>query len=139
MILFDNISAQKIRAHAEYIFPDECCGFLLGEDQPDGGRLVQQLKEVRNAKSGDKKRRYEITAKDYIDAEKLASETGMVLLGIYHSHPNHPAMPSETDRLAAQPYFSYVIVSVMQGKTHDIRSWRLNESDQFDEEKFSLI
>jgi proteasome lid subunit RPN8/RPN11 len=139
MILFDNISVQKIRAHAEYIFPDECCGFLLGEDQPEGGRLVQQLKEVRNAKSGDKKRRYEITAKDYIEAEKLAAETGLTLLGIYHSHPNHPAMPSETDRIAAQPYFSYVIVSVMQGKTHDIRSWRLNESDQFDEEKFSLI
>ena len=95
---------------------------------------------MRNAKSGDQKRRYEITGQRFtIDAEKLAAETGMVLLGIYHSHPNHPDMPSETDRVAAQPYFSYVIVSVMQGKTHDIRSWRLNESDQFDEEKFSLI
>jgi proteasome lid subunit RPN8/RPN11 len=54
-------------------------------------------------------------------------------LGIYHSHPNHPAIPSEHDRVAAQPYFSYVIISAMQGNIDHIRSWRLNEASQFEE------
>lgn len=139
MIYFDNISLEKIKAHAEYIFPDECCGFLLGMEHADGSRFVQKLKEVRNAKTGDKKRRFEITALDYMKAEQLAAETGMALLGIYHSHPNHPAIPSETDREAAQPYFSYIILSVIDGKTEEIRSWRLNETAAFDEEIFSLI
>jgi proteasome lid subunit RPN8/RPN11 len=61
------------------------------------------------------------------------------MLGIYHSHPNHPAIPSERDRLAAQPYFSYVIISVMKGKTDQIRSWRLNETSHFEEENISTI
>jgi proteasome lid subunit RPN8/RPN11 len=74
-----------------------------------------------------------------MQAERLAAETDLALLGIYHSHPSHPAIPSETDREAAQPYFSYVILSVMLGKTEGIRSWRLNESSEFDEEKFSII
>jgi proteasome lid subunit RPN8/RPN11 len=139
MIIFDKNSFQQIKAHAEYIFPDECCGFLLGVEHPDGTRVIHKLKEVKNAKPGDKKRRFEITAKDYLLAEGLAAETGMTLLGIYHSHPNHPAIPSEHDRVAAQPYFSYVIVSVMAGKTDEILSWRLNESEEFEEEKFSLI
>jgi proteasome lid subunit RPN8/RPN11 len=60
-------------------------------------------------------------------------------LGIYHSHPNHPAIPSEQDRIAAQPYFSYVIISVMNDHIDHIRSWRLNDSSQFEEENFSPV
>jgi proteasome lid subunit RPN8/RPN11 len=56
-------------------------------------------------------------------------------LGIYHSHPKHPAIPSETDRLAAQPFFSYVIISVIDKDTIDLRSWLLNDERQFEEEK----
>jgi proteasome lid subunit RPN8/RPN11 len=139
MIFFDNPSFQQIKAHAEKIFPDECCGFLMGVEDSEGKRFVQKLKEVPNAKTGDKKRRFEISPKDYIEAERIAADAEMTLLGIYHSHPNHPAIPSEHDRVAAQPYFSYVIVSVLQGQTDKIFSWRLNDAAVFDEEKFSLI
>src|SRR6266404_7280805 len=128
-----------MRAHAVSIFPDECCGFLYGAEQSDGTRTISKIREVNNAKPGDKRRRFEITGRDYIQAEQFAFESNLALLGIYHSHPNHPAIPSEHDRVAAQPYFSYVIISVIQGNIDHIRSWRLNEASQFEEENFSSV
>jgi proteasome lid subunit RPN8/RPN11 len=139
MIIADSLSLEQLKAHAAYIFPDECCGFLFGIEAPDGTRFITKLKEVNNAKSGDKRRSFEITGKDYMQAERLAEENDLVLLGIYHSHPNHPAIPSEHDRVAALPDFSYVIISVMQGKIDEICSWRLNDASQFEQEIFSLI
>jgi proteasome lid subunit RPN8/RPN11 len=77
-------------------------------------------------------------------AEQHALDHEWTLLGIYHSHPKHPAIPSEHDRKAAQPYFSYVIISVPDkpaekgistGDTINLRSWLLNEEQQFEEEK----
>ena len=139
MIRIESSPLFKIKSHAQLIFPDECCGFLLGVEQSDGTRIISKIKEVDNARPGDKRRRFEISGKDYMQAEKFALENDLALLGVYHSHPNHPPIPSETDRLAAQPFFSYVIVSVMQGVADDIRSWRLNEGSQFDEELFSPV
>ena len=69
-----------------------------------------------------------------MDAERYADENGVQLLGVYHSHPNHPAIPSEHDRVAAQPYFSYIIISVKDSQIADIRSWQLNDEFQFEEE-----
>jgi proteasome lid subunit RPN8/RPN11 len=74
-----------------------------------------------------------------MQAEQFAVDSGLLLLGIYHSHPNHPAVASEHDRVAAQPYFSYVIISVMNRQIDHIRSWRLNEASQFEEERFSPV
>lgn len=139
MIVIESTSLDEMRAHAVSIFPDECCGFLYGTEQSDGTRTISKIREVNNAKPGDKRRRFEITGKDYIQAEQFAFESNLALLGIYHSHPNHPAIPSEHDRVAAQPYFSYVIISVMQGNIDRIRSWRLNEASQFEEENFSSV
>ncbi len=129
----------RIKAHSRSVFPDECCGFLLGTEQPDGTRTISEILEVANAKTGDKRRRFEITGKDYMVAERFATDNNLALLGIYHSHPNHPAIPSEHDRMAAQPFFSYLIISVMEGSIDHIRSWRLNDLSQFEEEKYSPI
>lgn len=115
-------------------FPDECCGFLFGQEDPEGNRLITEIQVVNNAKEGDKRRRFVIAPLDYIRAEQHAEANDLLLLGVYHSHPNHPAIPSEHDRVAAQPYFSYVIVSVLEGKIGPVRSWRLNEEAQFEEE-----
>ena len=139
MILIASTSLVEMKDHAVNIFPDECCGFLFGSEQPGGARMVSKIREVNNAKTGDKRRRFEITPRDYMQAEQVAIENGLLLLGIYHSHPNHPAVPSEFDRVAAQPWFSYVIISVMQSQIDHIRSWRLNEASQFEEENFSPI
>ncbi len=125
--------------HAQRIFPDECCGFLFGIEDSDGNREIKEILEVDNSKAGDKRRRFEISPRDYLRAEKYAIEHDQPLLGIYHSHPGHPAIPSEHDRVAAQPYFSYIIVSVIQGKTDHIRSWRLGEDFRFEEEDLTPI
>ena len=129
----------QIKTHALAIFPDECCGFLFGSEKETGVRTISTIREVNNSRTGDKRRRFEINARDYMQAENFALEKGLLLLGIYHSHPNHPAIPSEHDRIAAQPYFSYIIVSVMNNQIDDIRSWRLNEASQFEEENFSSV
>jgi len=114
-------------------FPDECCGFLFGTETGDE-RTVSEILIVGNSKEGDKRRRFEIKPLDYLRAEQYAETNDLRLLGIYHSHPDHPSVPSEHDRVAAQPYFSYVIVSVYAGQYKSLQSWRLNDDAQFEEE-----
>lgn len=118
-------------------FPDECCGFFYGMEDDNGDRRITEILVVNNAKEGDKRRRFEISAKDYIKGEQYALEKDLQFLGVYHSHPNHPAIPSEHDRVAAQPYFSYIIISVLTDRSTHLRSWRLDENFQFEEEPIS--
>jgi len=137
MIVVESGPLAEMKAHALAIYPDECCGFLYGTEQTDSSRMITKILEVNNSKTGDKRRRFEISGKDYMLAEKFALENDILLLGIYHSHPNHPAIPSEHDRVAALPYFSYVILSITPGTIDHIRSWQLNDLSQFEEEVFS--
>jgi proteasome lid subunit RPN8/RPN11 len=134
MIIIEPQAKQLMTADAVKTFPDECCGFLFGIEKSDD-RLISDILIVNNAKEGDKKRRFEISPKDYMKAEQYAEKNNLQLLGVYHSHPNHPAVPSEHDRAAAQPWFSYIIISVINKNVDTIRSWRLNENNQFEEEK----
>ncbi len=114
-------------------FPDECCGFLFGVDE--GERIAQYWSPVHNDKTGDKRRRFLIHPLDYIRAEQHALQTNTQLLGVYHSHPLHPAVASEHDLAQAMPFFSYVIISVFPKVVKEIRSWRLDEDNhQFFEE-----
>jgi len=106
---------------ASQAFPDECCGFLFGTEEGDL-RFLTDILVVNNAKEGDKRRRFEIAPKDYLKAEQYAFDRNLTLLSVYHSHPNHPAIPSEHDRVAAQPYFSYLIVSVYDRGRTNVRS-----------------
>jgi proteasome lid subunit RPN8/RPN11 len=117
-------------------FPDEACGFLFGIEE-GLHRTISTILIVNNSKEGDKRRRFEIAPRDYLKAELFAEREGLQLLGVYHSHPNHPAVPSEHDRIAAQPWFSYIIISIRHQSLDDIRSWRLNEDLQFEEETIS--
>ena len=139
MIVLQPQAQQVIIEDAVRAFPDECCGFLYGYDDESGRRVITQAQVVNNAKEGDKRRRFEIAPYDYLDAEKYAEQQQVQLLGIYHSHPNHPAVPSEHDRVAAQPFFSYIIISVNDKQPGLIRSWRLNDEFQFEEENNHLL
>jgi len=137
MIIFEPRVRQLMIEDAVGTFPDECCGFLFGREETDGTRLILDILAVDNSKAGDKRRRFEISPLDYMTAEQHALDHDWTLLGVYHSHPKHPAIPSEHDRKAAQPFFSYVIVSVMSNDDITVRSWVLNDDQQFDEEKIA--
>ncbi len=113
-------------------YPYECCGFLFGAEEKV--RFIYQAKPVPNSAGENQKRRFEITPKDYLMAEHYAEEHSLTLLGVYHSHPDHPAVPSIHDFQQAVPFFSYIIVSVLNGRVDTLRSWQINEDGFFEEE-----
>jgi len=112
---------------------EECCGFLFGYER-FGDRIVTETMVAQNVAKNRRDRLFEISPKEYLDAERYADANNLKVLGFYHSHLDHPAIPSESDRIAAYPELSYLIVSVINRKFKDIRSWRLNASARFDEE-----
>lgn len=122
-----------MKRHAEAEYPNECCGFFFGLEE-DNERQVRLIHEVENAKEGDQSDRFQIDPLDYQKAEKYAIEHDLDLIGVYHSHPDHPAEPSEHDREVALPWFSYIIISVDGGEAVNTRSWRLNDERKFEEE-----
>lgn len=128
---------QAIHLHLERAYPEEGAGFLLGKDGEP--RYVTHILPLENARKDSRERRYLIEALDYLHAEELAEHLGTSLLGVFHSHPDHPNRPSEYDREWAQPFFSYLITSVEQGKATQSRCWRLSEDRQeFLEETIQL-
>ncbi len=127
---------QKMKMHAERDYPNECCGFVYGLEGEI--RQVRIAREVENAKEGDQSNRFQIDPLDYQQAEKYAIEHDLDLLGVYHSHPDHPAEPSEHDRKVAMPWFSYIIISVQDGTAGSTRSWQLNNERKFEEESIEI-
>ena len=127
---------EKINNHGEGTFPFECCGFLYGTETDK--RIIKLSIPASNNIEGDQRRKFEISPLEYMNAEKFAINNNTTLLGIYHSHPNHQAVASEHDLEKAMPYFSYVIVSVINGKASAVKSWRLkDELKAFEEETVS--
>lgn len=125
---------QAMRAHAREAYPDECCGALLGTETAEA-RYIQQVVRLENERTDERRRRFYISPQQVLQVERYARAQGLELLGFYHSHPDHPATPSEYDRQHALPYYSYPIVSVQQGEPHEMRSWRLRDDRSgFDEE-----
>lgn len=116
---------------------DERCGFLFGSDMGKH-RIISNIMEAEN-EALDRRRTFRISARNYLTAENYATCNNLDLLGIYHSHPNSAAVPSEFDRVCAQPYFSYIILSVMNKKVTAMRSWNLNNSSQFEEETITVL
>lgn len=111
-----------IRSHGAETYPSECCGALIGES----GRVVH-LHRLPNTTEEGPRRRFLVRPSDYRDAERRATELGAELLGFYHSHPDHPARPSQYDLDHAWPFFSYIIVSVREGTPEAMTSWRLRD------------
>ena len=125
----------QIHAHGEKAYPEEGAGFLLGND----GKVEQILPLENSREDGARHNRFLITPEDYLHAEITADRLGLSLIGVFHSHPDHPNRPSEYDREWAQPFFSYIITSVNQGKAIESRSWRLLEDrSRFEEETIQL-
>jgi S-sulfo-L-cysteine synthase (O-acetyl-L-serine-dependent) len=106
--------------HGARTYPDECCGALIGNVS---GEVVEAL-ELSNGMD-QRRRRFLIGPDAYRIAEARAAETGLTLIGFYHSHPDHPAVPSTFDLEHAWPNLHYLIVSVREGRADAVRTWRL--------------
>ncbi len=117
--------------HAEEGYPYEVCGVLIGR-----GKEIETFRKCRNINTERAHDRYELDPGSFLEADGWARENGMEILGIYHSHPDHPSLPSETDRARAWPGWIYLIVSVFQGRYRGYNAWILRECDwQFEELK----
>ena len=122
--------AAAIRQHGTDTYPDECCGALIGRDGN-----VHSTFALPNVTDEGPRRRFRVSPDDYRVSERRAAESGAELLGFYHSHPDHPARPSQYDLDHAWPFFSYVIVAVRGGVPEDMTSWRLRDDRSgFEEE-----
>ena len=119
----------EIRRHAARDYPHECCGVMLGSEV-DGIKEVSALRPLENVHEEGHERRYLISADSMFRVEKEARATGKSIVGFYHSHPDHPARPSDYDREWAWPFYSYVIVSVERGVPVEMTSWTLDENDK---------
>ena len=125
---------QAIRQHGAETYPHECCGALYGSNG-----VVTDILALPNVTEEGPRRRFRISDKDYLKTERRASELGAELLGFYHSHPDHPARPSQYDLDHAFPTFSYIIVSVRGGTPEDMTSWRLRDDrSAFDPEDLAV-
>ena len=113
---------QAIRAHGQQTYPYECCGALVG-----GSDRVTDLVALPNTTDEGPRRRFLVRPSDYQQAERRATELGVELLGFYHSHPDHPARPSQYDLDHAWPTFAYIIVAVAQGAAADMTVWFLKD------------
>lgn len=118
-----------IRRHGQETYPHECCGALVGTP----GRVTAVVPLPNTTEEGPR-RRFLVRPSDYRMAEQRASELGGELLGFYHSHPDHPARPSQYDLDHAWPNFAYVIVAVASGVAREMTVWWLKEDrTTFDE------
>ena len=135
MRISDDLVA-KIRSHGEHTYPEECCGILLGSGAGDVA-IVQDVVEIDNSQDENRRRRFFVTPEQYRKSEELADSRGLVLLGFYHTHPDHPAAPSDFDLNHALPWFTYVIMSVVRGQGGDVTAWLLRDDrSQFDQTTF---
>ncbi|HEY9878453.1 MAG TPA: M67 family metallopeptidase [Leptolyngbyaceae cyanobacterium] len=157
VLILDTDTLQRIRTHAEQTYPEECCGILVGlgscQAEDLGCRSVVEATPVENSWDAEaaaivdsltstqssepthpKRDRYWVDPKTLLTVQRTARDRNLDIVGIYHSHPDNPAVPSECDRTLAWSGYSYIIVSVVQGQATDVRSWCLDETHQFQAE-----
>jgi len=126
MILITGEILERIKIHGEKTYNEECCGAIFGTSY-NNDRKINDILEFENEKEDSRQNRFLISPAQYNFAEKLAKEKNLELLGFYHSHPNHPAVPSQFDLDHALPWFLYIIVSVNNGKAENVKAWILKE------------
>lgn len=130
---------EQIRRHGEVSYPEECGGLLLGVIE-DGARVIREIISLENIRRDSRHNRVELDPRDYLRAEREAAKRNLGVWGYYHSHPNHPAIPSTFD-LEHAPFieWSYLIVSVRDGKAQETLAWTVSEDrSKFDEEAMTI-
>lgn len=130
----------RIHLHGEEAYPEEGAGLLLGETSSSQGKVKEIVPLMNMRNKSARHNRYQLSPEDYLLGEQLAKQLGLEVLGVFHSHPDHPNQPSEYDRQWAWPNFSYLITSVVQGKAQETSAWRLNDDrSKFNQEAIEII
>lgn len=137
MIQLTETHQNEIAAHGEREYPHECCGLLLGSFASDGVKMVREVYPISNAREEQAKRnRFLIHPDELLRGERYAQTNGLEVIGFYHSHPDHPAVPSQYDLDHAWPMFSYIVISVSEGAARVLRSWEMEpDRTRFNEEE----
>ena len=153
MLTFNAASAAQLAAHAEATYPDECVGLLLGRLEADHktvlaiyqaeNRWAGQVTLAANDDPTSRRDRFYLDPRDYLRADRAARAQDLEVVGVYHSHPDYPAVPSERDRVGAQaiggPSFAFVIQSVRAGRAAELAAWLLvDEGARFEQEDMTL-
>ena len=130
---------QQISNHLIDAYPNEGAGFLLGYTKNHNRTVRMILALVNEWETKEQTNRYKISAKAYMNAEDVAEQKGLDLIGVFHSHPDNPANPSEYDREFALPWWSYLIISINNNKVDHAKCWVLDDDrNQFIEEIFNI-
>jgi proteasome lid subunit RPN8/RPN11 len=131
----------EIAAHGERDYPHECCGLLLGSFAAVGMKAIIEVYPISNAREEQAKRnRFLIRPEELMRGQRHAEAKGLDVVGFYHSHPDHPAVPSSYDLDHAWPTFSYIVVSVSAGAAQDLRSWEMEpDRSRFNEEEILVV
>lgn len=140
---------QQITSHAESTYPEECCGLLLGKIEGETTQVIEIIATENSWNAddfasislhqGSKRNRFSIAPAILLKVQKSARDRHLLIVGIYHSHPDHLGIPSEFDRQIAWPNYSYLIAAVPQGKVRDIYAWKLDKNHQFQWEVLSTV
>lgn len=154
-LIFRPEQIQVLKAHAEQTYPEECCGLLLGtSDITNDLAQVQEVRPVDNTwtevvnpfaasdratNDVSKRNRFWIDPQILLIAQRECRDRGWNVLGIYHSHPDHPAVPSERDQQLAWSGYSYPILSVTAQQVTEVQSWRLSDQGQFVAETIQTV
>ncbi|NEO97531.1 MAG: M67 family metallopeptidase [Symploca sp. SIO2E9] len=152
-IHYDQI--EKLKAHGESTYPEECCGLLLGKINGESKTLIEVLPTENSwdkqtadqfmtinglqSRSSSKSSSFLIAPRLILKAQKYARDRQIDIIGVYHSHPDHQAIPSEFDRAIAWQRYSYIIISVQKGKACELKSWRLDDNHQFQPEEMLMV
>jgi proteasome lid subunit RPN8/RPN11 len=134
MLKIEKALLEEVYNHGIRTYPDECCGIMLGLSDGET-RTVRKIFPAENLNTERSRDRYELNQKDFLRADREARKLDLEIVGIYHSHPDHPSKASETDRQKAHEGYSYLIVAVHQGKYFSKNSWVLDSEQQFQEEE----
>jgi proteasome lid subunit RPN8/RPN11 len=140
LLVLDERHLVEMRQHGERDYPFECCGLILGRFEGDGRKIVIETYPISNAREEEAKRnRFLIRPEELMRGEKYAREKGLDVVGFYHSHPDERAMPSKYDLDHAWPTYSYIVVSVEQGRAVDLRSWEMEpDRSRFNQEEIAV-
>ena len=136
MLKIEDQPMREMVAHAEATYPNECVGAMIGKIE-NGVKTVDYALRLENSAEGSQAAYYELKPEHLLKADKAAREQGKDMIGIYHSHPDCDAYFSQTDLKNSCPWYSFVVLSIKQGKFDHANSW-LPDAEQTKADKEEL-